>query len=511
MRLRRRILSTIAAVAAGAIAFTGCSASGEPTGGGGGEDAPTSLTIAARQDVATFDTGNLDTGFQVQYWQPVYDTLLKYSPDGTVEPNMATEFSYNDDNTVLTLKLRDGITFTDGTVFDASVVKANIEHLQQGSGVSVYMVGSVESVDTPDDSTVVITLAQPDPAFTYYLALVAGAMASPAAFGTDSFATAPIGSGPYTLDADATIRGSQYVFVRNADYWNPERYPYDKITVKPMDDLTARYNAIKSGQVNVADLDPSLMSDLENTDLNIGTARTGWLGLIIFDRDGSLNKALGDVRVRQALNYAIDGSAIVDNLFEGQGSPSQQIFNPLSAAYVEANDNRYPYDVEKAKALLAEAGYASGFDLVLPDMGDDITQPYVNQQLQDIGVNVIWEKVAPENIVPELLGGKYAAASFGSSSGHPWRDISKLVAPSAAWNPLGSETPELNDLLEKVRYTTDAEQAEAYRAVNDYVTENAWFGIWLFSNMVMASDNTVAFDMQSGSGVPYIANYRPVG
>lgn len=512
MRTQKKAWLAGIALAAGAVlALGGCAA--DSGSGGGAEPGPAAeqtLTIAALQDLASFDTGALDTGRQVQYWQPVYDTLLTVKPDGSLEPNLATEFSYNDDNTVLTLTLREGVTFSDGEAFNAEAVKANIEHLAAGTGVSVYMVGLVDHVEVVDEYTAAIHMKAPDPAFTYYLGLVAGAMASPAAFGTESFATTPVGSGPYLLDSEGTIRGSEYRYVRNPDYWNAEAYPYDNIVVKPMDDLTARLNAIKSGQVNAAEVDASVQEEAAASNLTSNTIQLAWNGLIIFDRDGTMNPALGNLKVRQALNYAIDGEAIVENIYGGSGYPSQQIFNKKSPAHVAEFESAYPFDPAKAKALLAEAGYADGFEITMPELPGNLTQPFMTQQLADIGVTVNWEKVAPEEVVGKVLGGEYAIVSFGSTSGHPWRDISKMIAPTGAWNPFGSTSPELVEAMATIQATTGADQDAAYQAVNEYVTDNAWFAVNYFSDNIVLTDAATSTEMQFGSSVPYIRNYAPV-
>ncbi len=507
MRSWKKLAGGIAVAVSAALVLAGC---GGDTGGGGvaGGGSQT-LAIATQQDVSSFDTGQLDTGLQVQYWQPVYDTLLRYTPSGEIEPNMAEEFSYNDDNTVLTLKLREGITFSDGAAFTADTVKANIEHLQAGTGVAVYMVGLVEEVVVVDDLTVEMHLSAPDPAFTYYLCLVAGAMASPDAFGTETFATTPVGSGPYLLDADNTIRGSQYTYVRNPDYWNPDAYPYDKLVLKPMEDVTARLNAIKSGQVNTTNIDASVLKEAESAGLTINEAPVLWNGLMIFDRAGSMVPALGDLRVRQALNYAVDGQAIVDNIYGGKGVQSQQIFNPEGPAFVKDLNSAYPYDPAKAKKLLADAGYPDGFEITMPEIKGDLTQPYITQQLADVGVKVTWDKVASENVVGDILGGKYAIISFGSSSGHPWRDIFKMVSEDGAWNPLHSTTPELDGLLAAVQNSSGDEQTAAYQAVNEYITDNAWFGVWLFTSTIQVTDTETTTQPQLGSLVPYLSSYTP--
>lgn len=504
----KKWMAGVAVATTAVLVLSGCSG-GSQKGGGGGEHKSQTLTIAAPFDVASFDTGQLDTGTQVQYWMAVYDTLLRVEPDGSLTPNMATEYAYNEGNTVLTVKLRKGIVFSDGTKFTGDVVKANIEHLQHGTGVAVYMAKNVSEVVVVDDLTVEFHLSAPDPAFTYYLGLVAGAMASPAAFGTDAFATTPIGSGPYLLDSKTTIRGSEYSFVRNPDYWNAKAYPYDKYVVKPMADVTARLNAIKSGQANTTDIDTSVLAEAKSSGLGIEQINLNWAGLLIFDREGSINKPLGDPRVRKALNHAIDGDSIVKHILGGHGTQSQQIFNPKSPAFVKGLNKAYPFDPKKAKALLAEAGYPDGFEVVMPEVATDLAAPFVTQQLADVGVKVTWEKVARENLVPEILAGKYAMISFGSSSGQPWRDISKMISPSGAWNPMHSTSPELEALLKDVTLASEKDIDAAYQAVNKYVSDNAWFSVWSFQPAIAVTDANTSTKVQFGSLVPYLANYTP--
>lgn len=506
--MRKKLLGGLAGFAIIALALSGCTSSGgsensdaTPRGG--------TLTIGNNLDLASFDTGELDTGWQVFYWQSVYDTLLDYTPDGSIEPNLATEYTYNDDNTVLTLKLRDDVEFTDGTPFNAEAVKANIEHLQQGTGVSVYMVKGVTEVDVLDDSTVEIHLNAPDPAFTYYLCLVAGAMASPDAIAAGTLAASPVGSGPYVYDSDDSITGSEYHFTRNADYWNPDAFPYDDIVIKPMEDLTARMNAIKSGQVNGVSADTTVTAEAEGSGLQIGRNPISWQGLVIFDRDGTKVPALGDVRVRQALNYAIDTQSILDNIFEGAGYASTQIFNKKSPAADPELDGAYPYDPAKAKKLLAEAGYADGFEITMPEFPGQNTYPIITQQLADVGIKVTWDKIAVEQIVPALMGGDYPIAVFGSSSGHPWRDIQKMVSVGGAWNPLGNTTPELAQLLADVQASNGEAQDAAYQKVSAYLVDNAWFGVWFFTDNVFLTDASTNATQQAGSVVPYLRNFAP--
>ncbi len=498
----------VALAVASALILTACGGPSSNTDNtDAGPEPSRTLSIANLQTAASFDPGELDTGWQVYYWQPVYDTLLNYTPDGQIEANLATAWEYNDDNTVLTLTLRDDVTFTDGERFTADAVKANIEHLQQGSGVSVYMVGGVTDVVVKDEQTVEIHLDAPDPAFTYYLCLVAGAMASPAALGTEGIAAEPVGSGPYVLDTDATITGSEYVFERNEDYWNEDAFPFDRVVVKAMEDLTARVNALKSGQVNAATADTTVLQEAEASNLQIGRNPISWRGLVLFDREGEMVPALADVRVRQALNHAIDADALLENIYGGAGVRSTQIFNQKSTAFVEDLDAAYPYDPDRAKQLLAEAGYVDGFELTIPEFPGDVSAPVITQQLAEIGVKVNWDKVPVEDIVGKLMGGEFAVASFGSSSGHPWRDIQKMISVSGAWNPMKTQTPELDALLEKIQYSTGAEQDAAYKAVSKYLVDNAWFAVHMFTDNVFLTDQDTDALQQAGSVVPYLRNF----
>src|SRR5690606_33635123 len=160
-------------------------------------------------------------------------TLLVREPDGSLGPNMASEWAYNGDNSVLTLTLREGITFTDGTPFDGEAVKANLEYLKDGAGQHSFMVAAISEIEVVSPTEVKLHLGEPDPSLLENLAVVGGAMASPATLGVDGSASNPIGSGPYIYDVDNSRLGQQYVYTRNPDYWNAEDFDFDRVTITP--------------------------------------------------------------------------------------------------------------------------------------------------------------------------------------------------------------------------------------------------------------------------------------
>jgi peptide/nickel transport system substrate-binding protein len=219
-------------------------------------------------------------------------------------------------------------------------------------------------------------------------------MAGPRAIGTDALRTTPVGTGPYTLDAKATTRTVQYTYVKNPKYWNAAAYPYDKIVLKPILDGTARLNAIRSGQVDGGTGDATTIPTAKGAGLKVlQSAGPGFQGLFIFDRAGKIVPQLADVRVRQAINYAIDPRAILSTLADGKGTLTRQVFNPRSNGWDPSLNSAYAYDPAKARALLASAGAANGFALSMPVPVYPNLQPLLTQQLAAVGIKVNWVNV----------------------------------------------------------------------------------------------------------------------
>jgi peptide/nickel transport system substrate-binding protein len=509
MIVRSQWISAIAATAALALGLSACSA-GPASNGDGSSATGGTLTIANGLDNNSFDPAALEIGNRIQYWMPVYDTLLVLDPESKPQANLATEWSYNDDNTVLNLTLRDGVTFTDGEPFNGEAVKANLEHLKGGGGQNAYMAASVESVDVVSDTEVNLNLSAPDPGLLNYLGVVGGAMASPASLTSPDLATTPVGSGPYALDKAATTPGSQYTYVRNEEYWNADEFPYDTVVVKPMTDLTARLNAIKSGQVNAAIADAKSIAEAEASRLTVSTTAVNWLGLFISDRDGAVVPALGDVRVRQALNYAFDRQAILDNVQLGNGELTNQVFGDTSEAFDEDLDDTYSYDLEKAKDLMSEAGYADGFTVQMPDTPGFATYtPLITQTLADLNITVDLVKVSPESLISEVLSGKFPMFFFTLGSQSAWQDIQKLALPTSPWNTSKVASAELDALVQAAQFASEDDRVQAFQDINAWFVDNAWFAPWYREYSIYLTDAKTDVVMQSQNVAPWIRNFSP--
>ncbi|MEQ3554071.1 ABC transporter substrate-binding protein [Pseudonocardia nematodicida] len=503
----RRLVAAVALTAATAT-LAACAGGTNTTAGGGG--AADKLTLAVSLDSGAWEPALLQNGHQAQYWNAVYDTLLHMEPDTTVVPGMAETFEYNDDNTVLTLGLREGITFSDGTPFDAEAVKANIENLRDGAGQNSVMVSSVDEVVAVDELTAELRLTQPDPALLTYLTLAGGVMGSPAALGTDEITTQPVGSGPYVLDAGASEPGVRFVFTRNPDYWDATAYPYETLELVVINELTARVNALRSGQVQGITADGTAVAEAESAGLGVSEWPLNRRGLYLADRDGTVVPALADKRVRQAINHAIDAQGILDGIQLGYGERSTQVFNPTSVNYVPALNDAYPFDPDRARALLAEAGYADGFDVLMPESAEEKSNPIVAQQLADVGIRVQYEKVAPTSYVEEVQSGRYGMFWFSNSTAEAWWDMSKQIPAAAPWNPFSTATPELDALIEQARTAPDEDTyAQSMTAINEYVVDEAWFDIWYLENVVYLSAPEVEVTVHPMNVVPFIKDFAP--
>ncbi|NYD66722.1 ABC transporter substrate-binding protein [Agromyces atrinae] len=509
MRITARLATAAALIAAGALALTGCSAGGTTPASTSAASGGT-LTLGAALDASSWDPADAEFGNRLQYMQPVYDSLLHITADLEIEPWLASAYEYDESLTTLTLTLRDDVVFTDGEAFTADVAKANLEHFAAGTGQNSITLAAVSSIEAPSPTELVLTLSAPDPALLRNLALVSGMQASPAALEGGDLKTTPVGSGPYELDADATVVGSTYTYTRNPEYWNPDAFPYDSIVITPLTDLTARLNALKSGQIDAAIADAKSMKEAEVSGLTVNTMEGDWQGLFIVDRAGTKVPALADARVRQALNLAVDGDAILKNVRLGQGSPTTQIFNPTSTAYDEALDDAYPYDPEKAKELLAEAGYPDGFSLTMPAITgfEDLTT-LVSQQLGEVGITVETQPVTPDQVISSLLSGEFPVFIFSWGSSNSWQDILKLVQPTAPWNMYANETPELDALILAAQQSTPEDAEDAFRAVSEYLVDEAWFAPWYVQNNIYLSSADTTVTMQPQNVVPYIWNYAP--
>ena len=501
----------VAAFAAGAaVLLSGCGAGGSTPAGDKTSARGGTLTLGAVVDIPSWDPSQAHVGHALQPYQAAYDSLLLREPDGTLSPMLATKWTYDESLTKLTVDLRTDVTFSDGEDFTPEAAKANLEGFTASNGRQAAQAKAIDSVSVVDEDTIEIALTTPDPAFEYYLSQALGLMASPDALGTDEIAANPVGSGPYVMDAKASVVGSQYTFTARKDYWNKDLQKFDSIVFKVLTDPTARTNAIVSGQVDATLVDARAAAQVEGAGLTLSDNQVDWAGLLLLDRAGELNPAMGDVKVRQAINYALDRESILEQFQLGYGTVTNQVFGPDSGAYVDELDESYPYDPKKAKELLAEAGYEDGFDLTIPSfVGLESLMAILTQQFADVGITLTSVTIPPANIVTDISSGKYPAAFFFLFQGEPWVAINQMISTDALYNAFDSTDPELQKMIDAVRTGGD-ESAELAKDVNTYVTENAWFApLFRVDQMFYINGKKISSTPQIQQAVPSIYNFAP--
>jgi peptide/nickel transport system substrate-binding protein len=229
-----------------------------------------------------------------------------------------------------------------------------------------------------------------------------------------------------------------------------------------------------------------------------------------------MNRALGDVRVRQAINYAFDRPALLKAVAGGEGEVTEQMFPPSSPAYDASLDQYYNYDPAKAKALLAEAGYPNGFTLEMPTVNALGSSVYdlIKEQLGAVGITVKETEVPVGEFFGALLTPKFPAYYMQlQKDPQDWQLAQFILTPKATWNPFRSTNPTVAGYVKTIQLGNEADAAAAAKALNRYLVENAWFAPFYSPGYRYASSPKVkVLTMEGGGGaMPAIWNIVPAG
>ncbi|MFF1301915.1 ABC transporter substrate-binding protein [Streptomyces sp. NPDC058307] len=420
MKRRTALQASIGVVAALALAACG---GGNTSGGSAG---PANLTIALNSAPNSLDPAQVAVGPFLNYMDPAYASLLTRKADGTLAAGLADQWGYvGSGNTKFQLKLRKGAKFADGSPVTASDVVNSIKYYVKGSGPNGSFYRAL-TFSTPDSSTVVVSSPTPNPDMgaLFTPALMGGAIISPVGLkDPKKLASATFGAGPYVLSAQQSVSGDHYVYVPNKNFWDKAAVHFKKITVKVMPNVNSQAQALKSGQIDLMYGTPDVAPTIAgNKSLTTIKSPTAWAGLFLLDRDGTVVKGLADVRVRQALNYAVDRPAITKAVYGSFGAPVSQPAMPGYDGYSPEAEKMYPYDPAKAKQLLKAAGYGDGLTIPVNYGSFDPSTTKMLQAVQDqLGkVGVTLKLKAAANFggwINDLLSKKYAATVLSPGQG----------------------------------------------------------------------------------------------
>jgi peptide/nickel transport system substrate-binding protein len=293
----------------------------------------------------------------------VLEGLTKINVDGSVTPLLAESWTMEPDGRSYTFKLRKGVKYHDGEAFDAADVKFSFERAKDDKSTNKAkkaVFDNIARIDTPDAHTVILTLNNADGNFLFRLGENTAVILDPkTAAGT---ATKPIGTGPFRFDD--WKKGSSVTLSKWDGFRDAKAVKINRVTFRFINDPAARVAALLAGDIDgVPRLDaPQAVKQLQaDKRFVVSIGSTAGKGIMTINNK---KKPFDDVRVRRALMYAIDRKAFIDGVLEGLGKPIGSHFAPTDAGYVDLT-GLYPYDPEKAKALLKEAGVATPLNVTL--------------------------------------------------------------------------------------------------------------------------------------------------
>ena len=512
MMFRWKRLAAVAAVVS--LGLTGCSGSGGNTSQSSSTSGTATLTLGVLGAPLSFAASKAKWANESPLQQAAYDTLLHAdAKDGTPIPWLATKWSYNGDKTVLTLTLRSGVKFSDGTAFDADAAAQNLIRFRDGTAADKSHLAALKDAKAVDATTLQLTLSAADPAMLTYLSQAPGLMESPKAFTSKTIDTVPVGTGPYVMDTAATVSGSKYVFNKNPNYFAKDQQYFGKVVMNVLSTAQTELNAIKGGQVDGLNvIDPTIIAQIKTTQgFSVVQQDLDWAGIALLDRAGKDTPALKDVRVRQAINYAMDRTALLKAVGQGQGTVTSSVFPSYSPGYDASLDSYYSYDPAKAKQLLAAAGY-SKFTLNLPRIAGfgDVANDLIKQYLSAVGITVTFTSVPINNAITDVLAPKYSAAYFTLQEDPvAYQEANFLLTQNAVFNPYKVGDATIASLVAKIQTGDQATADQATKDLNKYVVEQAVMCPWYRQKNTFAVGPKITAVTQAGNAYPYLYNIKP--
>ena len=400
----------------------------------------------------------------------VFEGLMKPTPDGDLIPAVAESCELSEDKTTYTFTLREGVRFHNGEPVDTADVVYSIQRCADDTEGEplVPALSAVKSI-TADDTTVTIALDQPNTEFLSYLTLAI------LPEGYDRQDTAPVGTGPFRFVSRAAQ--DNIVLERFADYWGTPAY-LDRVTFKIMENADSIIVSLQSGAVDLfAHLSSTQAAQLEN-DFSI---EEGTMNLVQALYLNNAQKPFDDVRVRQALCYAVDKQGIIDIAFSGYGHPIGSSMYPAFGKYFdESLTNYYSRDIEKAKALLADAGYPDGFSMTITVPSN--YQPHIDtaqvivEQLKEVGITAEIQLVEWGTWLSDVYAGRqFQSTVVGvDASNMTARALLERFSSTAGNNFINYNNAEYDALFSQALDAfDDAGQTALYKQMLRNLTENA--------------------------------------
>lgn len=465
------------------------------------------VTIAVEIAIDSLDPYNTNSTLSQAVGKSYYEGLFAFDKDLKIQPLLAESYTVSDDSLTYTFKLRSGVKFHDGTDFNADAVKANLSRvLDRSNGLARYnQFATIDTVEVVDPLTVQIKLKKPFSAFINSLTHPSAMMISPAALakhGKD-IAFNPVGTGPFQF---VEWKPAEYLKVKKFDgYWNKGYPKIDSLTFRTVTDNNTRAAVVQTGEAQAAYPLPYEQAGLlgKNDKVDVVAAPS------IIARYISMNmqhKPFDDVRVRQAVNYAINREALTKVAFAGYAFPSQGVV-PQGVGYAKKMDP-WPYDPKKAKELLKEAGYPDGFSTTLWSAYNDGTSAkvvqFLQQQLGQVGIKTSIELLESGQRVQRVQQAKEPKeapvrmyyAGWSASTGEADWALRPLLATSG-WPPVFNNTAYYSNekvdkaIADALLTTDEAKKVELYAAAQDQIWADAPWAFLVTLKLVSAKSKNL--------------------
>jgi len=476
----------LAIVVAAGLALSACggtiTASSQPASSAAGASPSQgdTLTLAFNSPPPSLNPSASGYNIPNVYLTVAYDSMLTWAQDGSFQPNLATKWGYvGSDYKHFQLTLRPNVKFADGEPLTADAVAASINYFKKGTGSAASGYRDITASAT-GPLQVTLTSAVPNPSMEPLMTafydgtgvIAPKGLADPNQLGTQTF-----GAGPYVLDPNQTVANDHYTYTANPNYWNPSAIHYKTVIIKAINNVTSAVQAMRTGQLDAYfSGDNANAASAKSAGLTVDSGLSYWDGLQLLDPQGKIVHALGDLRVRQALEYAINRPAIVKAIYGDFGHPLVQPALPNWAEYDPALEKQYSYNPTKAKQLLAAAGFPNGFSF-------SATSTAVNaKMLQAVGgdlanVGVTLDYVPAASIAAQsqnMAAGKVTAFGLPESHLNTYFMVNGQFLENSQRNPLNETDPQVTDLYNQALQAQASGATAAWQKVLTRLVDNAW-------------------------------------
>ena len=493
---------------AGALILGACSSgsqsvAGGSTGSSGVPKAGGALTVALASAFHPIDPLSLATQDDDTIGLAVFGSLLTHAPDGSLVPDLATGYKVGDSNKQFTITLRKGVTFQDGTPFNAAAVAFNLRRDAAPSS-GCFCLGdskNIASVQTSSTDSVTVTLQRPDAAFPDLLAGPVGMMASPAAVKKEGkqFGLAPVGAGPFKFQSE--VPGSSISFTKFDGYWDQPKPYLDAVTFKVITDDNSRFASLESGVIQVDSVLLPTQITAAKSSSNLQVASLGGLGtsFVMFNSKAA---PFTNLLAREAVTFATNPQQINKALYDGTYSMVESPWPQQSWAYPGAIVPGYPsYNLAEAKKLVSQLGGLSfTFEVV-----NTATQLALAQALQSqwaaAGIKVKLRPTEITKLIADAKAGTFQAEWFRwQGSYDPDGNVYSFFLSTSPTNAARLSDPVVDHLLAQERAgTSPAARKPIFKQLAIQLAKDDVYDYLGATDQFRASDKTV-------HGIPTLAN-----